>query len=161
VAIFFVLSGFVLTFRAMQTRDWSQIVVGAVRRWPRLVLLVVAVNILSAILQSRLYQDRSWFGAKVFGPPTSVIRSALVEAFSRHFFNASARLQFGVVDDAFRAVWQLRRLCDSLVMMFQKTLTRRDGDWRNRHCVDGDVDRKRRHLLCDADRRGAGCPDLY
>src|SRR5882757_8576491 len=36
VAIFFVLSGFVLTFRAMQTRDWSQIVVGAVRRWPRL-----------------------------------------------------------------------------------------------------------------------------
>src|SRR5688572_6272685 len=49
VTVFFVLSGFVLTIRAMEQRDWKQILVGVVKRWPRLVPLVVVVNILSAI----------------------------------------------------------------------------------------------------------------
>ena len=43
VAIFFVLSGFVLTFRALEERDGRQLLVGVLKRWPRLVPLVAAV----------------------------------------------------------------------------------------------------------------------
>src|ERR1700730_17551481 len=49
VAVFFVLSGFVLTFRAMEKRNWTQLLVGVLKRWPRLVPLVATVNVLSAI----------------------------------------------------------------------------------------------------------------
>jgi peptidoglycan/LPS O-acetylase OafA/YrhL len=36
VVLFFVLSGFVLTVRAFQSRSSVPLIVGAVRRWPRL-----------------------------------------------------------------------------------------------------------------------------
>src|ERR1700731_1859098 len=62
VAAFFVLSGFVLTLRAMEKRDWRQILVGALKRWPRLVPLVVTVNILSAtFFVLGLYGNSTWF----------------------------------------------------------------------------------------------------
>ena len=69
VSIFFVLSGFVLTLRAMEQRDWRQIVAGVVKRWPRLVPLVVTTNILSAVfVLLGLYHDRTWFGTGVIRP---------------------------------------------------------------------------------------------
>jgi peptidoglycan/LPS O-acetylase OafA/YrhL len=49
VSIFFVLSGFVLTYRALEMRDGSRILTGAFKRWPRLVLLVVLTNFVSGI----------------------------------------------------------------------------------------------------------------
>src|SRR5438128_873511 len=62
VSIFFVLSGFVLTFRAMEKGDWRPLLAGAFKRWPRLVPLVAMVNALSALfVMLGLYQDRSWF----------------------------------------------------------------------------------------------------
>src|SRR5258708_25890968 len=67
VAIFFVLSGFVLTFRAMEKRDWRQLLVGVLKRWPRLVPFVAAGNILSAIfLMLCLYHDPTWVVAIAF-----------------------------------------------------------------------------------------------
>ena len=74
VAIFFVLSGFVLTYHAMERRDWGQLLAGVAKRWPRLVPLVVIVNVASAIfVMLGLYHDHSWFGAGIFKPGTSVI----------------------------------------------------------------------------------------
>src|SRR5256885_13018544 len=62
VSIFFVLSGFVLTLRAMERRDWRSLVAGALKRWPRLVPLLVIVNLLSATLfLSDLYRNDGWF----------------------------------------------------------------------------------------------------
>jgi peptidoglycan/LPS O-acetylase OafA/YrhL len=62
VAVFFVLSGFVLTVGAMEDRDWRQFLIGVLKRWPRLALLVVVVNIASAIFfMLGLYRDSMWF----------------------------------------------------------------------------------------------------
>src|ERR1700735_4161538 len=62
VAVFFVLSGFVLTLRAIEGRDWRQIFIGVLKRWPRLALLVVTVNIISAMFfMLGLYQNSTWF----------------------------------------------------------------------------------------------------
>jgi peptidoglycan/LPS O-acetylase OafA/YrhL len=125
VAIFFVLSGFVLTFRAMETRDWSQFIVGALKRWPRLVPLVVTVNILSAIFAILgLYQDRTWFGAKVFKQGTSVIGSALTEGIFSTFFNASAGFNAALWTMHFELFGSFAAYATALVMIFQKTLLR-------------------------------------
>ena len=45
VVVFFVLSGFVLTYRAIESDDTSRLWLGAARRWPRLAAPVIVVNI--------------------------------------------------------------------------------------------------------------------
>lgn len=50
VVVFFVLSGFVLTVRAFQTQSALPLVLGALKRWPRLALPVLVVNIASGVL---------------------------------------------------------------------------------------------------------------
>jgi peptidoglycan/LPS O-acetylase OafA/YrhL len=50
VVLFFVLSGFVLTQRAFKQQSVRPLVVSAVRRWPRLMLPVLVVNIFAGAL---------------------------------------------------------------------------------------------------------------
>lgn len=45
VVLFFVLSGFVLTYRAVETGDTRLLLVGALKRWPRLAFPVLIVNL--------------------------------------------------------------------------------------------------------------------
>jgi peptidoglycan/LPS O-acetylase OafA/YrhL len=81
VTVFFVLSGFVLTLRAMQGRDGRQLIAGALKRWPRLVPLVVIVNLLSAVFFiCGLYQDRTWFNLDRYTPDGSSGQTAAVIA---------------------------------------------------------------------------------
>jgi peptidoglycan/LPS O-acetylase OafA/YrhL len=109
----------------METRDWSQFIVGALKRWPRLVLLVVIVNLLSAIFAILgLYQDHSWFGASVFQPAASVIRSALVEGIFSTFFDASAGFNSALWTMHFELFGSFAAYATALVMIFQKSLPR-------------------------------------
>jgi peptidoglycan/LPS O-acetylase OafA/YrhL len=58
VVIFFVLSGFVLTYRAIESKDTSLIWLGAAKRWPRLAVPVLAVNIIAALIATmQLYRN--------------------------------------------------------------------------------------------------------
>jgi peptidoglycan/LPS O-acetylase OafA/YrhL len=60
VVLFFVLSGFVLTYRSFADRSVSGLAIGALKRWPRLALPVVTVNLLSALLLAGgLYVNQS------------------------------------------------------------------------------------------------------
>jgi peptidoglycan/LPS O-acetylase OafA/YrhL len=60
VVVFFVLSGFVLTYWAIETEDGRLLGVAALKRWPRLAFPVVAVNILAAVLLILdLYSNRT------------------------------------------------------------------------------------------------------
>ena len=60
VVLFFVLSGFVLTVRAFQSRSSVPLFVGAVRRWPRLLGPVLVVNLASGFLAGwALYSNHS------------------------------------------------------------------------------------------------------
>jgi peptidoglycan/LPS O-acetylase OafA/YrhL len=93
VTVFFVLSGFVLTVRAMQGRDWRQLVAGALKRWPRLLPLVVIVNLLSAVFFiCGLYQNSTWFNLGRYTPGGSfeqvsaVIAGAVAEGAFTTFF---------------------------------------------------------------------------
>ena len=141
VSIFFVLSGFVLTLRAMENRDWRQIATGALKRWPRLVPLVVTTNILSAVfLLLGLYQDRTWFGTGVFDPDTPVIRSALIDGLFTTFFDRQRPLQHGAVDHALRAVRQLCCVCDGAHPDFPEIIRARDADRRDHPGGDRGVD---------------------
>ncbi|MFZ2156301.1 MAG: acyltransferase [Bradyrhizobium sp.] len=125
VAIFFVLSGFVLTFRAMEKRDWSQLVVGVFKRWPRLVPLAATVNVLSAIfLMLGLYQDRTWFGASAFKPDTFVIGSALAEGVFWTFFDGSASFNGALWTMHYELFGNFAAYATALVLMFQKSLFR-------------------------------------
>jgi peptidoglycan/LPS O-acetylase OafA/YrhL len=125
VAIFFVLSGFVLTFRAMENRAWGELIVGALKRWPRLVPLVATVNVLSAILlMLGLYQDRTWFGASAFRPETSVIRSALAEGLFWTFFDGSANFNSVLWTMHYELFGNLAAYATALVMIFQKSFAR-------------------------------------
>lgn len=79
VSIFFVLSGFVLTLRAMEQRDWRQLVIGALVRWPRLVPLVVIVNLLSAIFfLLGLYRTEGWFHPGSYPDTSALARTVQV-----------------------------------------------------------------------------------
>jgi peptidoglycan/LPS O-acetylase OafA/YrhL len=97
VAVFFVLSGFVLTLRAIEGRDWRQIFLGVLKRWPRLALLVVTVNIISAMFfMLGLYQNSTWFdlhnyaAAITLEQAGSVIRGALAEGLFWTFISGKA-----------------------------------------------------------------------
>jgi peptidoglycan/LPS O-acetylase OafA/YrhL len=125
VSIFFVLSGFVLTFRAMERRDWSQLLVGAFKRWPRLIPLVATVNVLSAIfVMLGLYQDRTWFGAGAFRQDTFVIGSALAEGVFWTFFNGSANFNSSLWTMHYELFGNLAAYATALVMIFQKSFHR-------------------------------------
>ncbi len=50
VVLFFVLSGFVLSVRAFQTQSTTPLIVGAIKRWPRLVGPVLVVSLISGVL---------------------------------------------------------------------------------------------------------------
>jgi peptidoglycan/LPS O-acetylase OafA/YrhL len=93
VAVFFVLSGFVLTFRAMERRDWRQIVVGAAKRWPRLALLVLIVNLCSAvflILGLYVHQGYAWTNPQTYQGPVDIIMNAFREGLYKTFWERSA-----------------------------------------------------------------------
>ena len=125
VSIFFVLSGFVLTFGAMQKRDWSQLLVGALKRWPRLIPLVATVNVLSAIfLMLGLYQDRTWFGASAFKPDTFVIGSALAEGSFWTFFDGSANFNPSLWTMHYELFGNFLAYATALVLIFQKSFLR-------------------------------------
>lgn len=127
VAIFFVLSGFVLTFRAMEQRDWRQLLVGALKRWPRLVPLAATVNVLSAIfLMLGLYQDRTWFGASAFkqGTGISVIGSALAEGAFSTFIIGSASFNSSLWTMHYELFGSFIAYATALVLIFQKSLWR-------------------------------------
>jgi peptidoglycan/LPS O-acetylase OafA/YrhL len=125
VTIFFVLSGFVLTLRAMEKRDWSQLLVGAVKRWPRLIPLVVIVNLLSAIfLMLGLYQDRTWFGASVFKPETSVFKRALAEGMYSTFVDGTTNFNAALWTMHYELFGSFAAYATGLVLTFQKSLPR-------------------------------------
>jgi peptidoglycan/LPS O-acetylase OafA/YrhL len=125
VSIFFVLSGFVLTFRAMEQRDSSQLLVGACKRWPRLIPLAATVNVLSAIfLMLGLYQDRKWFGASAFKQDTFVIGSALAEGMFWTFFNGSANFNSSLWTMHYELFGNFAAYATALAMILQKSFLR-------------------------------------
>jgi peptidoglycan/LPS O-acetylase OafA/YrhL len=124
VAIFFVLSGFVLTFRAMEKRDWSQLLAGVAKRWPRLVPLVAIVNILSAIFLMLGYHDHSWFSAGIFKPGTSAIGSALVEGVFSTFFAGSTNFNAALWTMHYELFGSFAAYATGLVLIFQKSFRR-------------------------------------
>ena len=127
VAIFFVLSGFVLTFRAMEDRDWRPLLAGVLKRWPRLVPLVAAVNVLSAIfVMLGLYQDRTWFGADAFNQGTgiSVIGSALAEGVFSTFFHGSANFNSSLWTMHYELFGNFAAYATALVLIFQRSFAR-------------------------------------
>lgn len=131
VAIFFVLSGFVLTLGAMQKRDWAQMLAGALKRWPRLVLLVVIVNMLSAIfLMLGLYldQDRSWFGPDSY-PGTgqqaaSILTNALAEGLFGTFVSGRAHFNGSLWTMHYELLGSIAAYATGLILIFQKSLSR-------------------------------------
>lgn len=125
VAIFFVLSGFVLTSRHMETRDWRQLLVGVFKRWPRLVPLVASANILSAIfLMLGLYQDRTWFGAGVFEQGGSVIGSALAEGMFWTFVDGNTKFNAALWTMHYELFGSFAAYATGLVLIFQKSFLR-------------------------------------
>ncbi len=131
VALFFVLSGFVLTLRAMEKRDWSQIFVGALKRWPRLVPLVVAVNILSAIFfMLGLYGNSTWFnlgsyaGADAFEQGTSVIKGALTEGIFSTFINGKTNFNAALWTMHYELFGSFAAYAAALVLIFQRSFFR-------------------------------------
>ncbi|MGQ0683061.1 acyltransferase family protein [Bradyrhizobium sp.] len=122
VSIFFVLSGFVLTLRAMERQDWRQLVAGAAKRWPRLVPLVVTTNILSAVfVLLGLYQDRTWFGTGVFDPDLSVVRSALIDGLFTTFFHGSARFNTVLWTMHYELFGSFAAYATALILIFQRS----------------------------------------
>jgi peptidoglycan/LPS O-acetylase OafA/YrhL len=76
VVLFFVLSGFVLTVRAFQSRSSIPLIVGAVRRWPRLLGPVLIVNLASGFLAGwALYSNQ---------PAASLIDSPWLRTWFNH-----------------------------------------------------------------------------
>jgi peptidoglycan/LPS O-acetylase OafA/YrhL len=106
VVVFFVLSGFVLTYWAIETEDEKLLGVAALKRWPRLAFPIVIVNIFAALLlMLDLYSNRAvndltgsgwlgWFyGANRY--PVPELFGAVYEGaigtflFGKNHFNAS------------------------------------------------------------------------
>jgi peptidoglycan/LPS O-acetylase OafA/YrhL len=133
VAVFFVLSGFVLTYRAMQKRDWIQLIVGAAKRWPRLVLLVSTVNILSGIflaLGLYVHQDRGWLnqenyaGATEFMRGISVLRYALREGMFVTFVHGDASLNAAIWTMHYELFGSFAAYATALAMLITKNFRR-------------------------------------
>ncbi|MGQ0547935.1 MAG: acyltransferase family protein [Betaproteobacteria bacterium] len=134
VAIFFVLSGFVLTLGAMEKRDWRQVLAGALKRWPRLVLLVVIVNILSAIfLMGGLYlhQDRGWFGPDSYPgtrePGASIIATAVAEGMFSTFVSGKSHFNTALWTMHYELIGSMAAYATGLILIFQKSLSRAMG----------------------------------
>jgi peptidoglycan/LPS O-acetylase OafA/YrhL len=108
VVVFFVLSGFVLTYRAIERRDKSLLWIGAIKRWPRLVLPVLIVNVVAGLLAaSQLYFNgaaseqlhSTWLGwfyrGNSYSWPPDIIAAAVYEGtvgtflFGSFYFNSN------------------------------------------------------------------------
>ncbi|HUZ33913.1 MAG TPA: acyltransferase [Xanthobacteraceae bacterium] len=131
VAIFFVLSGFVLTLSAMEKRDWRALLVGALKRWPRLVPLVVTVNMLSAVFfLLGLYRDDGWFnlarylGAGGFEQGASVIRGALAEGVFSTFVYGKTDFNAALWTMHYELFGSFAAYATGLILIFQKSLSR-------------------------------------
>jgi peptidoglycan/LPS O-acetylase OafA/YrhL len=99
VAVFFVLSGFVLTIRAFESGDASSLGSSALRRWPRLAAPVILSNLISAaFLSAGLYvhQDRPWLDPATFGRPASIFADAAWEGAIRTFVSGSANFNAAI-----------------------------------------------------------------
>ena len=101
VALFFVLSGFVLTFRCFEGRGPIVLFRGALKRWPRLALPVMTSTIASALLLATgLYAnaevgaitDSAWlaryFGASPYAPWPDVLAAAYEGSVATFLFRA-------------------------------------------------------------------------
>ena len=128
VAVFFVLSGFVLTVRALENRDWKQILVGVAKRWPRLVPLVVAVNVLSAIFfLLGLYGNSTWFnirtdpGASAFEQAITVIGRALKEGLFSTFVSGATDFNSALWTMHYELIGSFAAYATALVLIFQRS----------------------------------------
>jgi peptidoglycan/LPS O-acetylase OafA/YrhL len=131
VAVFFVLSGFVLTVHAMERHDWRQILIGVVKRWPRLVPLVVIVNILSAIFfLLGLYPDSTWFNlgryARLSGAEqgASVVTGALTEGIFSTFFHKKSDFNSALWTMHYELFGSFAAYATALVLIFQRSFLR-------------------------------------
>jgi peptidoglycan/LPS O-acetylase OafA/YrhL len=106
VVVFFVLSGFVLTYRAIDNNDAVPLRFAAIKRWPRLVVPVLVVNMISGFLATtQLYSNQPasfasgslWLGWNFLGNPYPVppILGAIYEGgigtflFGKNYFNSN------------------------------------------------------------------------
>ena len=131
VAVFFVLSGFVLTVGAMEDRDWRQFLIGVLKRWPRLALLVVVVNIASAIFfMLGLYRDSMWFNlhnyaaADTFEHAASVVRGAVAEGLFWTFVNGKADFNTSLWTMHYESFGSFAAYVTGLVLISQKSFVR-------------------------------------
>lgn len=131
VSIFFVLSGFVLTLRAMERRDWRQLVAGALKRWPRLVPLVVIVNLVSAgFFLLGLYRSEGWFNPGDFADATGLTRAvqvlgaALNEGTFRTFVSGKAGFNPALWTMHYELFGSFAAYATGMVLIFQKSFAR-------------------------------------
>ncbi|MBX9843259.1 MAG: acyltransferase [Xanthobacteraceae bacterium] len=131
VTVFFVLSGFVLTVRAIEQRDWKQLLVGVLKRWPRLVPLVVVVNVLSAILfLFGLYGNSTWFnirsepGAGAFEQAASVLGRAVREGAFTTFVSGTANFNSALWTMHYELIGSFLAYATALVLIFQRSFWR-------------------------------------
>ena len=110
VVVFFVLSGFVLTHRAIEAKEPTLLGVGAAKRWPRLAAPILAVSVMSALLaMSHLYWNipaggatgSTWLVGQMSSiPQDSTLWSAVYEGsigtflFGEAYFNPSLWTMF-------------------------------------------------------------------
>ena len=128
VAIFFVLSGFVLTRHAMATRDRGEILIGALKRWPRLVPLVVTVNVLSAIFfLLGLYSNDGWFNLGRYAGESSmdlyafVVWGALAEGVYSTFINGRAEFNAALWTMHYELFGSFAAYATAVVLILQKS----------------------------------------
>jgi peptidoglycan/LPS O-acetylase OafA/YrhL len=131
VTVFFVLSGFVLTVHAMEQRDWKQILVGVAKRWPRLVPLVVVVNILSALFfVFGLYGNSTWFnirsdpGVGAFEQALVIVGRAVREAVFTTFVNGTANFNSALWTMHYELIGNFVAYATALVLIYQRSFTR-------------------------------------
>jgi peptidoglycan/LPS O-acetylase OafA/YrhL len=99
VSIFFVLSGFVLTFSALKRRDLTSIFRSSIKRWPRLAMLIVLVNIASGLfLYFGLYthQNRAWLDPATYAGLVSILKYAIREGGFETFIHGNASLNASI-----------------------------------------------------------------
>jgi peptidoglycan/LPS O-acetylase OafA/YrhL len=131
VAVFFVLSGFVLTFHAIEGRDWKQILVGVLKQWPRLALLVVAVNVVSAIFfMLGFYQNSTWFNLHSYTAAgglenaTSIMGGALAEGLFWTFINGKAHFNAALWTMHYELFGSFAAYATGLLFIFQRSFFR-------------------------------------
>jgi peptidoglycan/LPS O-acetylase OafA/YrhL len=101
VILFFVLSGFVLTLKAFQRRSYRPLFQTALKRWPRLVVPVLSVNIVSGFLAGWGFYSSAavastvkstWLGWHFVEPPPGLasLGKAVYEGFFSTFVTGSS-----------------------------------------------------------------------